>query len=1071
MKDQQQLPLTGLGFLKNIFEPSANELASTLFAIDLFPYYFQNAPEDDYEGNGLFFSKANLPAFLANSNNMENNNDHYCLRIFFPQIASNEQWQSKLNSLGQVVKFTLFSPLSIASNNTDNQDVILNCFCYEDKLGNPFGDINLSPLNVNEFYQVLHTAQNYNEIISCKKLSLSSLDQPLLTDKILLAVDDKLIGPLHYKINNNDLELFANEACDYFIYVYQYSELKKHILAIKDFKLMYVKAFNENVSDKDKTDFINFEQLSKLISQDLFTYFELTEKDQSNILELCKKLYANPSYLHDDRIYKFADYLKKFFVNKDNLLKAIDDFLDNHHIKAKLLNSILDIEHDELVNQLNPANLIAFEQELYNKLLAKFSSNADVQNKWLESRIVVKTIDYNLQQSFYNFLDDPATFNHIQNLIKQGSLLNEQIEKDYSAFTELNSNSQADSLQHEPQHEPQDAHQERVNAIVCSLASKINIAALYLGFINDILGLLRSIEQYIDHSENLKLGILRLTKISMLLNNCYATIIADTNFTSKLKQQAQLMGSHQGCNAYTSHVFSAFNSISALTYLHPTQLILFKSYLDMKQANVQEAKLKEDNYKAYQQQEFNQLLLDRIAQRDQLQVSIEQSKIELLNLKAQLSHARNEYQQQLAQITELSKASKITNNQVAISNDTNAQNSVNKPIYLANDMLKHNHIYIDGQQIIERVHSFIKSSGYKNFGLNDTANILLCITQGFITTLSGRPGCGKTSLCRLLAQSLGLAHNLNSYDVNNSPYERFTEVSVEKDWRSVKDFVGYYNPISKKLEPSNVLAFNAFKQLNDEALYLMHSSKGVDHTYPYLMLLDEANLSPLEYYWSPLFSACDLDANHRAYLNLGGDHKFILPQQLRFITTINNDHTTEPLSERFIDRSFIITLGLNKTADEQERRANQYSDDQSTITYEQLISAFNSTTNSNNSSLNLCESNDLATAKWQAICELFSQEKLLMPLSERSCNMLKRYCANAIYYMNSTSSDKSLMVLDYALAQKILPTIKGSTQQYQALIEELLRLCPYESMPLSHTHLQRMYQQGMESMFYQFFSF
>ena len=134
MKYQQQLPLTGLGFLKNIFEPSSNELASTLFAIDLFPYYFQNAPEEDYEGNGLFFSKANLPAFLANSNNMENNNDHYCLRIFFPQITSNEQWQSKLNSLGQVVKFTLFSPLSIASNNTDNQDVILNCSCFEDKL-------------------------------------------------------------------------------------------------------------------------------------------------------------------------------------------------------------------------------------------------------------------------------------------------------------------------------------------------------------------------------------------------------------------------------------------------------------------------------------------------------------------------------------------------------------------------------------------------------------------------------------------------------------------------------------------------------------------------------------------------------------------------------------------------------------------------------------------------------------------------------------------------------------------------------------------------------------------------
>ena len=99
---------------------------------------------------------------------------------------------------------------------------------------------------------------------------------------------------------------------------------------------------------------------------------------------------------------------------------------------------------------------------------------------------------------------------------------------------------------------------------------------------------------------------------------------------------------------------------------------------------------------------------------------------------------------------------------------------------------------MDCGDIIGRVTDFVRNKAHRGVSSNDIANYLICITQGFITTFAGEPGTGKTSLCNILAKALGL--------VADAPQRRFVDISVERGWSSHKDFIGYYNPLSKKME-------------------------------------------------------------------------------------------------------------------------------------------------------------------------------------------------------------------------------------------------------------------------------
>src|SRR5699024_2312845 len=76
------------------------------------------------------------------------------------------------------------------------------------------------------------------------------------------------------------------------------------------------------------------------------------------------------------------------------------------------------------------------------------------------------------------------------------------------------------------------------------------------------------------------------------------------------------------------------------------------------------------------------------------------------------------------------------------------------------------------------------------------------------------------------------------------------------------------------------------------------------------IILDEANLSPIEHYWSTFYNLTDSIATQSNLLSisLGNNLNLEFANNLRFIATINYDQTTENLSPRVIDRANIIQI-------------------------------------------------------------------------------------------------------------------------------------------------------------------
>jgi hypothetical protein len=167
---------------------------------------------------------------------------------------------------------------------------------------------------------------------------------------------------------------------------------------------------------------------------------------------------------------------------------------------------------------------------------------------------------------------------------------------------------------------------------------------------------------------------------------------------------------------------------------------------------------------------------------------------------------------------------------------------------------------------------------------NDIATILTCMMQNLILTLAGKPGSGKTSTVTELGQSLGLVSR-----------NKLVHIQVQRGWTSDRDIIGFQNRLTSIYDPDRFGLYKLINALQKDGNQLT------------IALLDEANLSPIEHYWSGFMGACD---NSQSFSTQG--KKLDLPNGLRFIATVNYDRTTEPLSARFLDRSPVISLESKK---------------------------------------------------------------------------------------------------------------------------------------------------------------
>lgn len=174
-----------------------------------------------------------------------------------------------------------------------------------------------------------------------------------------------------------------------------------------------------------------------------------------------------------------------------------------------------------------------------------------------------------------------------------------------------------------------------------------------------------------------------------------------------------------------------------------------------------------------------------------------------------------------------------------------------------------------------------------------------------LTVLAGISGTGKSELPRRYALSMGM---------------HFLQMPVQPRWDSPQDLFGFYNFLEKRYVGTDLA----------RALISMDRFNHADRSTTYgdrmlMVLLDEMNLARVEYYFSEFLSrlevrrSVDVDdpASRRdaeIVLEAGGgasaeDVRIYVAPNVLFVGTMNEDESTQTLSDKVIDRANVMRFG------------------------------------------------------------------------------------------------------------------------------------------------------------------
>lgn len=324
----------------------------------------------------------------------------------------------------------------------------------------------------------------------------------------------------------------------------------------------------------------------------------------------------------------------------------------------------------------------------------------------------------------------------------------------------------------------------------------------------------------------------------------------------------------------------------------------------------------------------------------------------------------------------------------------------------------------------------------RNLSMLDTINIVVTLQQSFICFLAGLPGGGKTTLARLIADIYGIKD------------KRFLDIPVARGWTGQKDLIGFLNPISNSFQCSSTGMYEFLSALSKE-------SKDKELTPPLSMiLLDEANLSPMEHYWS-LFMGLTDSNNDEKEVTIGHE-KIRIPNNLRFLATINYDSTTEHLSPRLIDRSPIIVLEPNSIKINKNQDIIEPSPVEAPVSYEIMERLFGNVDQTPS-----FESESRVYEQIKNILELRDAE-LGKPItiSSRKEIAIRQYCNKARPLMREFSADEELLAFDYATLQLILPLIKGYGKNFKKRLEKLSEILIENELERSLNYLEVVISNG-----------
>ncbi|MCC5983615.1 MAG: AAA family ATPase [Rhodobacteraceae bacterium] len=178
--------------------------------------------------------------------------------------------------------------------------------------------------------------------------------------------------------------------------------------------------------------------------------------------------------------------------------------------------------------------------------------------------------------------------------------------------------------------------------------------------------------------------------------------------------------------------------------------------------------------------------------------------------------------------------------------------------------------------------------------INDTAQI---------TVLAGVSGTGKSLLPRRYAEAMGI---------------HFLQVPVEPRWDSPQDLLGFYNYVERKYRATELARLMASMDPWDAVEHVERNYS--DHVA--MVLLDEMNLARVEYYFSEFLSRLEVRPRYAGGwaareackdalipVDIRGmeNPPYLFPgQNILFVGTMNDDESTQSLSDKVLDRGNVL---------------------------------------------------------------------------------------------------------------------------------------------------------------------
>jgi hypothetical protein len=182
-----------------------------------------------------------------------------------------------------------------------------------------------------------------------------------------------------------------------------------------------------------------------------------------------------------------------------------------------------------------------------------------------------------------------------------------------------------------------------------------------------------------------------------------------------------------------------------------------------------------------------------------------------------------------------------------------------------------------------------------------------------LVVLAGVSGTGKSALPMAYAEALGI---------------NFVSLAVQPGWSGPQDLLGFYNYLERKYKATELArAMAQMSRFSHEDLPGLNIKSRKDEML--LVLLDEMNLARIEYYFSEFLSRLEQrrgrnlsDAQRRRevalHLDIGSlpaneAPRFILPDlNVLFVGTMNEDESTQSLSDKVVDRANVLRFGAPK---------------------------------------------------------------------------------------------------------------------------------------------------------------